>query len=187
MKTDASLVPAVSSEDPGDLFVAPATEFDSSAHLLHGILHLNGFGHLLRVNGFEGGSTAFSGVPLSHDYSPYSSPSHRQPVIRRTKVQLTDGIKVANVCASKIQHHVTTVRPQEQPPNMTAVQGGSSWRFGTSCASYCMPGKSASRMSLARCRLSFNPVNTYSAFASRYMLQSNSPATSCVLQPVCKA
>jgi ssRNA-specific RNase YbeY (16S rRNA maturation enzyme) len=25
--------------------------YDSRAHLLHGVLHLNGFGHLLRVNG----------------------------------------------------------------------------------------------------------------------------------------
>lgn len=43
-------------------YVAPASVFDSPRHLLHGVLHQNGFGHLLRVNGREGGSTALSGA-----------------------------------------------------------------------------------------------------------------------------
>ncbi|KAK8959255.1 PHD finger protein MALE MEIOCYTE DEATH 1 [Platanthera guangdongensis] len=30
-------------------------------HLLHGILHLNGFGHLICINGYEGGSEFLSG------------------------------------------------------------------------------------------------------------------------------
>ena len=37
---------------------------ESHSHLLHGVLHLNGFGHLLRVNGREGGSQQLSGAAL---------------------------------------------------------------------------------------------------------------------------
>jgi hypothetical protein len=43
-------------------YIAPASVFDSPRHLLHGVLHQNGFGHLLRVNGCEGGSAALSGA-----------------------------------------------------------------------------------------------------------------------------
>lgn len=35
----------------GSQFSAPPSIYDSRAHLLHGVLHQNGFGHLLRVNG----------------------------------------------------------------------------------------------------------------------------------------
>lgn len=38
--------------------------FTSKHHLLHGVLHLNGFGHLCRVNGREGGSSKYSGKQL---------------------------------------------------------------------------------------------------------------------------
>jgi hypothetical protein len=34
---------------------------ESPTHLLHGVLHCNGFGHLLRVNGRERGSRYVSG------------------------------------------------------------------------------------------------------------------------------
>ena len=43
---------------------APSTIFDSTRHRLHGILHANGFGHLLRVNGREGGSQSHTGYQL---------------------------------------------------------------------------------------------------------------------------
>jgi hypothetical protein len=43
-------------------YTAPASMLDSQSHLLHGILHANGFGHLLRINGLEGGSTVLSGM-----------------------------------------------------------------------------------------------------------------------------
>lgn len=46
-------------------FSAPASVLDSNAHLLHGVLHLNGFGHLLRINGVEGGSTSWTGKKSS--------------------------------------------------------------------------------------------------------------------------
>ena len=42
-------------------YTAPASITDSSCHLLHGVLHANGFGHLVRVNGLEGGSDALTG------------------------------------------------------------------------------------------------------------------------------
>ena len=43
-------------------YSAPPSPFDSHAHLLHGVVHANGFGHLARVNGREGGSQQLSGV-----------------------------------------------------------------------------------------------------------------------------
>lgn len=43
---------------------APSTIFDSTRHRLHGVLHANGFGHLLRVNGREGGSQSHTGYEL---------------------------------------------------------------------------------------------------------------------------
>lgn len=44
-------------------YSAPPSPFDSHAHLLHGVVHANGFGHLARVNGREGGSQQLSGIP----------------------------------------------------------------------------------------------------------------------------
>jgi hypothetical protein len=35
-------------------------------HLLHGVLHANGFGHLCRVNGREGGASTLTGTHLMH-------------------------------------------------------------------------------------------------------------------------
>lgn len=43
-------------------YSAPPSPFDSHAHLLHGVVHANGFGHLARVNGREGGSQQLSGM-----------------------------------------------------------------------------------------------------------------------------
>lgn len=36
-------------------------QLEDTTHLLHGVVHTNGFGHLLRVNGREGGSGVLSG------------------------------------------------------------------------------------------------------------------------------
>ena len=46
-------------------YMAPVSVFDSHGHLLHGVLHMNGFGHLLRINGLEGGSANMAGVTHS--------------------------------------------------------------------------------------------------------------------------
>lgn len=35
--------------------------FDVRSHLLHGLIHCNGFGHLLCINGIEGGSNFLYG------------------------------------------------------------------------------------------------------------------------------
>jgi hypothetical protein len=45
-------------------YTAPASVFDAQSHLLHGVLHANGFGHLLRINGLEGGSKELTGGSL---------------------------------------------------------------------------------------------------------------------------
>ncbi|XP_024961858.1 PHD finger protein At1g33420 [Cynara cardunculus var. scolymus] len=36
-------------------------QLDDTNHLLHGVVHVNGYGHILRVNGREGGSQVLSG------------------------------------------------------------------------------------------------------------------------------
>ena len=41
-----------------------ASVLESQTHLLHGVLHANGFGHLLRINGRESGSRFLSGCQL---------------------------------------------------------------------------------------------------------------------------
>ena len=38
-----------------------ASDVDVSNHLLHGLIHGNGFGHLLCINGIEGGSKFLCG------------------------------------------------------------------------------------------------------------------------------
>lgn len=39
-------------------------QLEDSTNLLHGIVHANGFGHLLRVNGREGGSKYLTGCDI---------------------------------------------------------------------------------------------------------------------------
>ncbi|KAL6956541.1 hypothetical protein U1Q18_041224 [Sarracenia purpurea var. burkii] len=39
-------------------------QLEDTTHLLHGVVHANGFGHLLRVNGREGGSKFLSGCHI---------------------------------------------------------------------------------------------------------------------------
>ncbi|XP_062182816.1 PHD finger protein At1g33420-like [Phragmites australis] len=39
-------------------------QLDNPRHLLHGIVHENGFGHLVRINGRDGGSSLFTGYQL---------------------------------------------------------------------------------------------------------------------------
>ncbi|KAF0897215.1 hypothetical protein E2562_034525 [Oryza meyeriana var. granulata] len=39
-------------------------QLESPQHLLHGIVHENGFGHLVRINGREGGSSVMTGSQL---------------------------------------------------------------------------------------------------------------------------
>lgn len=37
---------------------------EDTTHLLHGIVHSNGYGHLVRINGLEGGSQILNGRDL---------------------------------------------------------------------------------------------------------------------------
>jgi hypothetical protein len=39
-------------------------QLDNPRHLLHGIVHENGFGHLVRINGREGGSSHLTGYEI---------------------------------------------------------------------------------------------------------------------------
>lgn len=39
-------------------------QLEDTTHLLHGVVHSNGYGHLLRVNGREGGSRVLSGCHI---------------------------------------------------------------------------------------------------------------------------
>ena len=39
-------------------------QLEDTTHLLHGVVHANGYGHLLRVNGREGGSRILSGCHI---------------------------------------------------------------------------------------------------------------------------
>eukprot|EP00884_Botryococcus_braunii_P013401 jgi/Botrbrau1/22061/Bobra.0024s0070.1 len=57
------VVPTLSAEQEShsSLFTAPASVVESHTHLLHGVVHINGFGHLLRINGLEGGSVHVTG------------------------------------------------------------------------------------------------------------------------------
>jgi hypothetical protein len=45
-----------------DVYNAAESVFESKDHLLHGMLHLNGYGHLLRMNGAQGGSRTLIGA-----------------------------------------------------------------------------------------------------------------------------
>ncbi|POO03425.1 Autoimmune regulator [Trema orientale] len=40
------------------------SQLENTTHLLHGVIHSNGYGHLLRVNGREGGSRILSGCHI---------------------------------------------------------------------------------------------------------------------------
>lgn len=56
---DTSLPIRVSDSAPQ--FTSPVGTLENKSHLLHGVIHCNGFGHLLRINGLEGGSRALTG------------------------------------------------------------------------------------------------------------------------------
>ncbi|EAZ17917.1 hypothetical protein OsJ_33464 [Oryza sativa Japonica Group] len=51
----------LSRDDPEDW---DYVQLESPRHLLHGIVHENGFGHLVRINGREGGSSVMTGSQL---------------------------------------------------------------------------------------------------------------------------
>ncbi|KAH7846888.1 hypothetical protein Vadar_019336 [Vaccinium darrowii] len=50
------------------------------SHLLHGMIHSNGFGHLIRINGIEGGSKYISGTQLMHLWDRICTRLHARKV-----------------------------------------------------------------------------------------------------------
>lgn len=56
--------PGEGGEDDYGPYNAAASVFESHDHLLHGVLHANGYGHLLRMNGSQGGSRKLIGALL---------------------------------------------------------------------------------------------------------------------------
>lgn len=52
------------SEHHTSAYNAKATIFDSTRHRLHGVIHSNGHGHLLRINGMYGGSKSANGLQI---------------------------------------------------------------------------------------------------------------------------
>ncbi|XVF29809.1 hypothetical protein REPUB_Repub16aG0003100 [Reevesia pubescens] len=48
----------------GDVEEWEHSQFEDNTHLLHGVVHSNGYGHLLTVNGREGGSNLLSGYHI---------------------------------------------------------------------------------------------------------------------------
>lgn len=57
----AAPAPEEHDDEEAGPYNAAASVFESQDHLLHGVLHLNGYGHLLRMNGSQGGSRRLIG------------------------------------------------------------------------------------------------------------------------------
>ncbi|KAK1263960.1 PHD finger protein MALE STERILITY 1 [Acorus gramineus] len=64
---------------------------DHDAHLMHGVMHSNGFGHLLRANGIEGGSEFISGHRIMDLWDRLCTG------LKARKVSLTDVAKKASM------------------------------------------------------------------------------------------
>ena len=69
-------LPQYLADDAASPYTAPVSIFDSTSHLLHGVLHANGFGHLLRINGLEGGSQGATGEALAHMHQRLVDSTH---------------------------------------------------------------------------------------------------------------
>ncbi|CAO2141315.1 unnamed protein product [Urochloa humidicola] len=76
-------------------------QLDNPRHLLHGIVHDNGFGHLVRVNGREGGSSTLTGIQLMDFWDRLCR------YLRVRKVSLMDASKKYGT-DYRILHAVTT-------------------------------------------------------------------------------
>ena len=119
------LAPHLASAAAASPYVAPASVFDSHSHLLHGLLHVNGFGHLLRINGREGGSKTLTGVFA--------------------------GLHAVMDCPSVGAHRVS--KEGGRPEHVQLWQVAASWPSGTPCATYCAHARSVWRTCQTRCVL----------------------------------
>lgn len=61
----------------------------SRGHLLHGIVHLNGYGHLVALHGFEGGSDFVSGHQIMDLWDRICSALHVRYVRMSVTLQRT--------------------------------------------------------------------------------------------------
>ena len=64
-ENEKAFLPTKHAEAHVSPYTAPPSIFDSTRHRLHGLIHSNGYGHLLRVNGREGGSHSATGRQLT--------------------------------------------------------------------------------------------------------------------------
>jgi hypothetical protein len=55
----------------------------SRGHLLHGVVHLNGYGHLVSIHGFEGGSDCVSGRQIMDLWDRICSALHVRCAMQR--------------------------------------------------------------------------------------------------------
>lgn len=59
-----SKVISETAEHHASIYNADPTIYDSTRHRLHGVIHGNGYGHLLRINGMYGGSRGVTGLQI---------------------------------------------------------------------------------------------------------------------------
>ncbi|KAI8102805.1 hypothetical protein M9434_005598 [Picochlorum sp. BPE23] len=59
-----SKVISETAEHHASIYNADPTIYDSTKHRLHGVIHGNGYGHLLRINGMYGGSRGVTGLQI---------------------------------------------------------------------------------------------------------------------------
>ncbi|XP_039121277.1 PHD finger protein At1g33420-like [Dioscorea cayenensis subsp. rotundata] len=79
-------------------------QLENTTHLLHGVVHANGFGHLLRVNGREGGSKFLKGSDIMSFWDSLCK------VLRVRKVTVIDVSKKHGL-DYRLLHAVTAGRP----------------------------------------------------------------------------
>lgn len=118
------VLPQYLADDAGSPYIAPISIFDSTSHLLHGVLHANGFGHLLRINGVEGGSQNFTGellflYSLVRGLYPLVPSFHNSVRVRAMSSQRLCSPSTAETTASS-RHEL--------------MQGSRSWACGTASA-----------------------------------------------------
>ena len=85
-------------------YASPTSIFESSDHLLHGALHLNGFGHLLRMNGGNGrDQPAGEGVCLKGPSTCFQGSMTNQAWLIGRKIGRTGGHGQNQVLAAEFR------------------------------------------------------------------------------------
>ncbi|KAJ8563148.1 hypothetical protein K7X08_031600 [Anisodus acutangulus] len=92
-------------------------QLEDTNHLLHGVIHANGYGHLLRVNGREGGSRVLSGSHIMNFWDRLCK------VLGARKISVMDVSKKYGL-ELRLLHAITKGRPW---------YGEWGYQFGTGC------------------------------------------------------